>query len=255
MPVCVAAMEAGKHAATEVPAAMTIEECWQLVETSEQTKRHCVMMENCCYDRPEMQCLNMVKQGLLGEILHAECGYLHDLRGVKFTNEGEGLWRLAHAMKRNANLYPTHGLGPVAQCMDINRGDRFDYLVSMSSTSRGLKLYAAKTFGPDDPRATRKYALGDVNVTLIQTALGEGDHALPRHEPAAAVQPHPHRAGDEGHLREVPRPGLHRGPQQERRVGAARQVPGVRPSRCGPHRPKRRGAPATAAWTTSRTTG
>lgn len=173
VPICVAAMDAGKHAATEVPAAMTLEECWQLVETSERTKRHCVMMENCCYDRPEMQCLNMVKKGLLGEILHAEAGYLHDLRGVKFSNEGEGLWRLAHAIKRNANLYPTHGLGPVAQCMDINRGDRFDYLVSMSSPSRGLNLYAAKRFGPNDVRATQKYALGDVNVTLIHTALGK----------------------------------------------------------------------------------
>jgi hypothetical protein len=173
VPICVAAMEAGKHAATEVPAAMTLEECWQLVETSERTKRHCVMMENCCYDRPEMQCLNMVKQGLLGEILHAECGYLHDLRGVKFSNEGEGLWRRAHSIKRNANLYPTHGLGPVAQCMDINRGDRFEYLVSMSSPTRGLHLYATKTFGPTDPRANEKYALGDVNVTLIHTALGK----------------------------------------------------------------------------------
>jgi hypothetical protein len=173
VPICVAAMEAGKHAATEVPAAMTLDQCWQLVETSERTRRHCVMMENCCYDRPEMQCLSMVKKGLLGEILHAEAGYLHDLRAVKFSNEGEGLWRLAHSIKRNANLYPTHGLGPVAQCLDINRGDRFDYLVSMSTPSRGLNAFAAKTFGPGDPRATQKYALGDVNVTLIYTALGK----------------------------------------------------------------------------------
>lgn len=173
VPICVAAMKAGKHAATEVPAAMTLEECWQLVETSEQTKRHCVMMENCCYDRPEMQCLNMAKKGLLGDIVHAEAGYLHDLRAEKFSSEGEGLWRLDHSIRRNANLYPTHGLGPVAQCMDINRGDRFDYLVSMSSPALGLAEYAAKTFGADDPRAKRKYALGDVNVSLIYTALGK----------------------------------------------------------------------------------
>ena len=173
VPISVAAMQAGKHAATEVPAATTLEECWQLVETAEKTGRHSVMMENCCYDRPEMMCLNMVKQGILGEILHAEAGYLHDLRGVKFSNQGEGLWRLAHSIKRNGNLYPTHGLGPVAQCMDINRGDRFASLVSMSSPSRGLNLYAAKTFGPDDPRARQKYALGDVNVSLIHTALGK----------------------------------------------------------------------------------
>jgi hypothetical protein len=173
VPICVAAMEAGKHAATEVPAATTLEECWQLVDTAEKTRRHCVMMENCCYDRPEMLCLNLVKRGLLGEILHAEAGYLHDLRGVKFSNEGEGLWRLAHSLKRNANLYPTHGLGPVAQCRDVNRGDRLATLVSMSSPSRGLQLYAAKTFGPADPRAKQPYALGDVIVSLIQTALGK----------------------------------------------------------------------------------
>jgi predicted dehydrogenase len=173
VPISLAAMVAGKHAATEVPAATTLEECWQLVETSERTKRHCVMMENCCYDRPEMQCLNMVKQGLLGEILHAEAGYLHDLRALKFSNEGEGLWRLAHSIRRNANLYPTHGLGPVAQCLDINRGDGFDHLVSMSSPSRGLNLMAAKLFGETDKRAGAKYALGDVNVSLIQTALGK----------------------------------------------------------------------------------
>jgi hypothetical protein len=143
------------------------------VEVSEQTKRHCVMMENCCYDRPEMQCLNMVKKGLLGEIVHAEGAYLHDLREIKFSNEGEGLWRLAHAVRRNANLYPTHGLGPIAQCTDINRGDRMVQLVSMSSPSRGLNLYAAQKFGATDARATRKYALGDVNVTMIQTALGK----------------------------------------------------------------------------------
>ncbi len=173
VPICVAAMKAGKHAATEVPAATTLEECWELVETAEKTKRHCIMMENCCYDRPEMLCLNLVKQGLLGEILHAEAGYLHDLRDVKFSNEGEGLWRLAHSIRRNANLYPTHGLGPVAQCMDINRADAFAYLVSMSSPSRGLNQYAAKHFGADSPKARQRYALGDVNVSLIHTALGK----------------------------------------------------------------------------------
>ena len=173
VPVALAAMNAGKHVAIEVPIATTVEECWQLIETAEKTRRHCVMMENCCYDRPEMMCLNMVKKGLLGEILHAEAGYLHDLREVKFDKVNEGAWRLAHSIKRNGNLYPTHGLGPVAQCMDINRGDRFEYLVSMSSPSRGLNLYAAKHFGASDSRATQKYALGDVNVSLIYTAKGK----------------------------------------------------------------------------------
>jgi glycosyl hydrolase family 109/GFO/IDH/MocA oxidoreductase family protein len=178
VPIALAAMNAGKHAAIEVPVAPTLEECWQLVETAEKTRRHCVMMENCCYDRPEMMCLNMVKKGLLGEILHAEAGYLHDLRNIKFgfIKKGEGHehdWRLAHSIKRNGNLYPTHGLGPVSQCMDINRGDRFAYLVSMSTPSRGLNLYAAKKFGPDHPKARQKYALGDINVSLIHTANGK----------------------------------------------------------------------------------
>lgn len=172
VPVCVAAMNAGKHAATEVPAAVTVDECWQLVETSERTNKHCVMMENCCYDRAEMMCLNMVRKGLLGEVLHAEGGYLHDLRGIKFSKSGEGLWRRDHSMTRDGNLYPTHGLGPIAQCMNINRGDRFDHLVSMSSPSRGLQLWQTEHLEPDDPRRSERYILGDVNTTMIKTAMG-----------------------------------------------------------------------------------
>jgi hypothetical protein len=172
VPVCVAAMTNGKHAATEVPAAYRIDDCWKLVETAEKQRRHCVMLENCCYDRPEMLVLNMVRRALFGEVLHGECGYLHDLREVKFSKEGEGLWRRAHAMQRNGNLYPTHGLGPIAQCMDINRGDRFDYLVSMSGPSRGLQLYASEHLPSDDPRRNEHYVLGDVNTTLIKTVNG-----------------------------------------------------------------------------------
>jgi len=173
VPMCVAAMNAGKHVAVEVPAAITVDGCWQLVETAERTGRHCVMLENCCYDRSEMMCLNMVRKGLLGEVLHGECGYLHDLRSVKFSRGGEGLWRRAHSTSRNANLYPTHGLGPVAQCMNINRGDRFDYLVSMSGPSRGLQLWQQEQLQPDDPRRDENYVLGDVNATLIRTGRGK----------------------------------------------------------------------------------
>ncbi len=171
VPVCVAAMKNGKHAATEVPAAVTIDECWQLVEAAEKYKKHCVMMENCCYNRPEMMILNMVRQGVFGELIHGVCGYLHDLRGVKFGKGGEGLWRRDHAMKRDGNLYPTHGLGPLAQCMNINRGDQFDYLVSMSSNSRGLQLYRDQ-LPESDPRRAEKYVLGDVNTTTIKTVNG-----------------------------------------------------------------------------------
>ena len=172
VPVCVSAMKNGKHAATEVPAAMTIDECWELVEHAEKYRKHCVMMENCNYGRAEMMVFNMVRQGVFGEILHGEGGYLHDLRAIKFANEGEGLWRRAWATKVNGNLYPTHGLGPVANCMDINRGDRFEYLVSMSGPSRGLQNWAQEHFPSGSPQRSEKYVLGDVNVSLIRTARG-----------------------------------------------------------------------------------
>jgi Glycosyl hydrolase 109, C-terminal domain/Oxidoreductase family, NAD-binding Rossmann fold len=173
VPIMLAAMKNGKHTATEVPAAMTIEDCWAMVEAAEKLKKHCVLMENCNYDRMEMMVFNMVRQGLFGEILHAEGGYLHDLRSIKFADEGEGLWRRAWATKVNANLYPTHGLGPIANCLDINRGDRFDYLVSMSGPSRGLQAWAAEHVAADSPKRQERYVLGDVNVSLIKTALGK----------------------------------------------------------------------------------
>jgi hypothetical protein len=172
VPVCVAAMNNGKHAATEVPAAYTLDGCWELVETAEARQKHCVMMENCNYDRPELMVFNMVRQGMFGEILHAECGYNHDLRAIKFEDADEGLWRRDHSWTRNGNLYPTHGLGPVANCMDINRGDRFLRLVSMSTPSRGLQEYARENFPPESPKRSETFVLGDVNTSMIQTALG-----------------------------------------------------------------------------------
>jgi predicted dehydrogenase len=171
-PVLLAAMRAGKHAATEVPAAMTIADCWALVEAAEKYRKHCIMMENCNYDRFELMVLNLVRQGILGEILHGEAAYLHDLRAVKFAADGEGLWRRAWARTHNGNLYPTHGLGPIANCMDINRGDRFHSVVSFSSPSRGLQLWQEEHLDLDDPRRRERYVLGDQNVSLIQTARG-----------------------------------------------------------------------------------
>ena len=173
VPVCLAAMKNGKHAATEVPAALTLDECWELVETAEKYQKHCVMMENCCYDRTELMIFNMIRQGLFGELLHAECGYMHDLRELKLSDFYEGSWRVKYSIKHNADLYPTHGLGPVAQWMDINRSNQFDYLVSMSSNSRGLNLYAEAKFGADSPEAKQHYALGDVVNTLIRTKKGQ----------------------------------------------------------------------------------
>ena len=175
-PMAVYAMQQGKHAATEVPAALTIDECWQLVETSEKTKKHCMMLENCCYDFFELLTLNMARQGLFGEIVHAEGAYIHDLLDLNFNKKTgyADMWRLKENMK-NGNLYPTHGLGPIAQCMNINRGDRFDYLTSMSSHDFTMAAHADKLAKEDEfykPYAGKTYR-GNMNTTLIQSALGK----------------------------------------------------------------------------------
>lgn len=173
VPVMLAAMRNGKHAVTEVPMAQTVDDCWELVETAEKQRKHCVMMENCCYDRPEMMVLHMLRKGLLGEAMHAEVGYQHDLRAIKFETKDEGLWRRAHATRLNANLYPTHGLGPAAQAMGVNRGDQFDYLVAMTGNSRGLQDFQREHLAADDPRRRERYVLGDVHTSLIRTKLGK----------------------------------------------------------------------------------
>jgi predicted dehydrogenase len=173
-PICLAAMENGKHAASEVNIAMTVEDCWKLVETSERTKKYAILMENCCYDYMEMTLLNMIRKGVFGDILHGECGYLHDLRELKLSETYYvNMWRLKHSVDKNGCLYPTHGIGPMAWCMDINRGDAIDYLVSFSSPSIGLNEYAAVKYGPDSKFATQKYALGDINTTVLKTKKGK----------------------------------------------------------------------------------
>lgn len=172
VPMALAALAQGKHCGTEVPAATTIEDCWKLVRASERHRRHCLIMENTCYGYNEMLVLNMIRAGVLGDILHGEGAYLHDLRGELFSNQGEGLWRRTWSTRDNGNLYPTHGLGPVAQYMDIHRGDRFDYLVSMSSPARGLAAYRAAHIPPDDPKWKETYVCGDINVSLIKTVQG-----------------------------------------------------------------------------------
>ncbi len=173
VPIGLTAMQNGKHAASEVPLAYTVDDCWALVEHAEKYRKHCLMMENCCYDRLEMLAFHLARLGMLGELMHGECGYNHDLRSVKFSREGEGLWRRAHATRRNGNLYPTHGLGPIAQALSINRGNQFDHLVSMSGNSRGLQLWQAEHLAADDPRRTERYKLSDVNVSLIRTMAGQ----------------------------------------------------------------------------------
>ncbi len=172
VPVCLAAMTAGKHAASEVPIATTIEDCWALVRTSEATRRHCLMMENCCYDFNEMLVDTMVKAGAFGTIVYAEAAYIHDLREILFEDRDEGLWRRLPHTQRNGNFYPTHGLGPVAWYLDIHKGDRFDYLVSMSTPEYGLSEWRAAHVPDDSPKWQEVYVEGDLNSSLIKTALG-----------------------------------------------------------------------------------
>jgi predicted dehydrogenase len=172
VPVCLAAMKNGKHAATEVPAAITIADCWKLVDESERSRRHCLMMENVCYGYNELLVLNMCKAGVFGELTHGGAAYNHDLRAILFENKDEGLWRRAPHTRRNGNLYPTHGLGPVAWYMGINREDRFDTLVSMSTPEFGLTKWRAEHEPKDSPKWSERYRCGDVNVSLIKTAKG-----------------------------------------------------------------------------------
>ena len=141
VPVGIAAMQGGAHAALEVSAAKTMDECWQMVETSERTKKHCVILENCCYDFFELLTLNMVRQGVFGDLIHGEGAYIHNLDYWHFNKPKDEemtdgayykMWRL-HENRRKANVYPTHGLGPICQAMNINRGDKMDYLTAMMS--------------------------------------------------------------------------------------------------------------------------
>jgi hypothetical protein len=175
VPVCVAALQAGKHVATEVPAALTLEECWQLVDTAEKANKHCVMLENYCYFRKVMLVLNMVRKGTFGELLHCEGRSQENWPNENwhlFNSNGTLGWVGEHLARRNGNLYPTHGMGPMAVWANINRGDRFDHLVSMSSKARALKLHAEKSFGKDHALAQQVYHQGDANITLLRSANG-----------------------------------------------------------------------------------
>jgi hypothetical protein len=171
-PVMLAAMKAGKHCGSEVPIALTVDEAWELVDTSEKTKRHCLMMENCCYGNSELTVLRMVREGVFGTLLHAEAAYLHDLRRILFENRDEGLWRRFPHTERDTNFYPTHGLGPVAQYLGIHRGDRFEYVVSMSSPEAGLTEWREQHEPTDSPKWRETYKAGDMNTSLIKTAKG-----------------------------------------------------------------------------------
>lgn len=173
-PMALYAMEQGKHAAVEVPAAITLEECWQLVETSENTKKHCMMLENTCYDFFELMTLNMARQGFFGEIIHGEGAYIHDLLPSLFSKERWNMWRFRHNASRNGNLYPTHGLGPICQVMNMNRGDRMDFLVSVSSNDFMMGEKAKELADKDSfyEQFVGKPFRGNMNTSTIRTHKG-----------------------------------------------------------------------------------
>ncbi len=171
-PIAIASMKAGKVIGTEVPACQTIAEAWEMVKTSQETGVPCMMLENVNYFENVLAVLRMVREGVYGDLLHAEAGYQHDCRFLAFTEDGKLTWRGEHCAAHNGNLYPTHPIGPIAWWMGINRGDRFTHLTSMSTSSQCLREYAARRFGPDHPLAKRRYATGDVNTTLLHTEKG-----------------------------------------------------------------------------------
>ncbi len=174
VPVALAAMNGGKHVFTEVPSAFTVDECWELVETSERTRRHCMQLENCCYGEIEMLTFNLAKLGMLGEIVHAEGAYIHDLREMCKANYPDyEYWRYPHNRDHAGNRYATHGLVPLCLTMDVNRGDRLDYLVSMDSREVNFALYKRNHLKPGDPRLTDTMKTGDMNVSLLRTIQGK----------------------------------------------------------------------------------
>ncbi len=198
--MCIDAMNAKKYVGCEVITGMTVDECWQLVNTSEKTGMPLMMLENVCYRRDVMAVMNMVRQNMFGELIHLQGGYQHDLREVKF-NDGispygggvefgekgfsEAQWRTQHSVDRNGDLYPTHGIGPIAMMANINRGNRFTKLVSYSTKARGLHEHIVKVGGENHPNAKVKFKLGDVVSTLIETSnqetiLLQHDTNLPR---------------------------------------------------------------------------
>lgn len=182
------ALKAGKYTGLEVSAANTMEECWDLVNTHEQTGSHLMILENVCYRRDIMAVLNMVRQDVFGELIHFRCGYQHDLRfvklndgktaygkGVEFGDKGisESTWRTQHSLLRNADVYPTHGVGPIATMSNINRGNRFVSITSMASKGIGIHNYIVKNGGENHPNAKLKFKQGDVITSMIETSNGE----------------------------------------------------------------------------------
>ncbi|MCC8147055.1 MAG: Gfo/Idh/MocA family oxidoreductase [Bacteroidales bacterium] len=221
------AMEKGKHVAIEVPAAISVEECWRLVNTAEKTRMHCMMLENCCYDRFELATLNMAQQGIFGEIVHVEGAYLHDLREINanprisetqryepgigtITQDEPGIigyhkqWRQQYNIDHTGNPYPTHGLGPVCQVLNIHRGDKMNVLVSLSSNEFGISEYVEERFGKDSPESKQEYKMGDVSTSIIKTEKGKTivvEHAASTPRPYSRIH---QIAGTKGFAQKYP---------------------------------------------------
>ncbi len=181
-PMIIGSLEAGvKYIGTEVVLGITLQDHWDVVKAAEKYKAQVMMLENVCYRRDVMAVLNMVRQGLFGELIHLQAGYQHDLRDVKFTNGtdfdakgfSEARWRTHHSVHRNGDLYPTHGIGPVAEMININRGNRFLSLSSFATKSRGLHNYIVQKGGENHPNAKVEFKLGDVVTTMVRCANGE----------------------------------------------------------------------------------
>ena len=201
--IAVYAMEHGKHVAIEVPAATSIKECWDLVNTSERTRKHCMMLENCCYDFFELTCLNMIQQGLFGEIVHVEGSYCHNLE--PYWDQYQGDWRMTYNKDHHGDVYPTHGIGPICQDLNIHRGDRMEVLVSMDTDAFAGQEMADKRYGKG---VVAKYANGDNTSTLIRTHNGKS--LLVEHN---VVTPRPYNrmyqvTGTKGFANKYPNEGL-----------------------------------------------
>ena len=185
-PMAVCGMKNGKYVGVEVPAAITLEECWDLVNTHEETKVPCMMLENWSFRRDNLALLNMVRQGLFGEIVHCHCAHSHDcIDHWFFDRDGNDRWAAEFLIKRNCDQYPTHSLGPVISWLDINCGDYFASMTSTASASKGINAYFARKFGQDHPNTKRVYKQGDIVTTMIKTHMGKTivinyDMQLPR---------------------------------------------------------------------------
>jgi predicted dehydrogenase len=186
-PMAVAAMKAGKYVAVEVPAALSLDECWQLVNASEETGIPCMMLENWSFRQDNLAVLNMIREGLFGEMVHCHCAHSHDCIDHWFfdSKTGEDKWPAEFLLKYNRDQYPTHSLGPVLSWMDIPCGDTFDHITSMASDSKGIQAMFIDEFGEDHPGAKREYAQGDIVTSMIRTKMGKTiiinyDMQLPR---------------------------------------------------------------------------